>query len=74
MIFKSSSKATKKKYETLYSKIIEYELEDKLDSYLKDFDSSIEKFRIINSQPHYTKNGKFYNLNELEQNHEVRGW
>ena len=65
MIFKSSSKATKKKYETLYSEIIEYELEDRLDSYLKDFDSSIEKFRIINSQPYCKKNGKFYNLNEF---------
>jgi len=63
--FKSSNKAHKKNYEKLYSKIIEYDLEDTLDSYLKDFDSSIEKFRLINSQPHCKKNGKFYNLNEF---------
>ncbi|SFV54879.1 FIG00565050: hypothetical protein [hydrothermal vent metagenome] len=65
MIFRNNGKANKKKYETLYSKIIENELEDRLDSYLKDFDSDIEKFRIINSQPHCKKNGKFYNLNEF---------
>jgi len=63
--FKSSNKAHKKNYEKLYSKIIEYDLEDRLDNYLKDFDSSIEKFRLINSQPHCKKNGKFYNLNEF---------
>jgi len=65
MIFKSISKAHKKSYEENYSKIIENELEDRLDSYLKEFDSSIEKFRIINSQPYCKKNGKFYNLNEF---------
>jgi len=63
--FKSSNKAHKKNYEKLYSKIIEYDLEDRLDNYLKNFDSSIEKFRLINSQPHCRKNGKFYNLNEF---------
>ena len=65
ILFKGSNKAHKKSYEENYSKIIEYELEDKLDSYLKEFDSNIEKFRIINSQPHCKKNGKFYNLNEF---------
>jgi len=63
--FKSSNKAHKKNYEKLYSKIIEYDLEDRLDSYLNDFDNSIEKFRLINSQPYCKKNGKFYNLNEF---------
>ena len=65
MIFKGSSKANKKKYETMYSQITESELEDKLDSYLKYFDSSIEKFRIMYSQPYCKKNGEFYNLNEF---------
>ncbi len=65
MIFKSSNKATKKKYEDFYSLIIKNELEDRLDSYIKEFDASIEKFRIINSQPHCKKNGNFYNLNEF---------
>jgi len=65
IIFSSSNKATKNKYEDLYSSIIKNELEDRLDSYVKEFDNSIEKFRIINSQPHCKKNGKFYNLNEF---------
>ncbi len=65
MRFKNNNKATKNNYNNLYSKIIENELEDTLDNYLKDFDSSIEKFRIINGQPHCKKNGKFHNLNEF---------
>ena len=36
-----------------------------MDSYIKEFDSDIEKFRIINSQPYCKKNGDFYNLNEF---------
>jgi AAA15 family ATPase/GTPase len=63
--FQSSNKATKNRYENLYSLIIKNELEDRLDSYIKDFDSDIEKFRIINSQPYCKKNGDFYNLNEF---------
>ena len=65
MVFKSSNKATKNKYENLYSSIIKNELEDRLDSYIREFDRNIEKFRIINSQPYCKKNGKFYNLNEF---------
>ena len=64
-IFKSSNKSTKNTYDIDYSKIIENELEDILDNYLKEFDNSIEKFRIIKSQPHCQKNGKFYNINEF---------
>jgi AAA15 family ATPase/GTPase len=63
--FESSNRATKNKYENLYSLIIKNELEDRLDSYIKEFDSDIEKFRIINAQPHCKKDGKFYNLNEF---------
>jgi AAA15 family ATPase/GTPase len=63
--FQSSNKATKNRYENLYSLIIKNELEDRLDSYIKEFDSDIEKFRIINSQPYCKKNGDFYNLNEF---------
>jgi len=63
--FKSSNKTTKNKYENLYSLIIKNELEDRLDSYIKKFDCTIEKFRIINSQPYCKKNGDFYNLNEF---------
>ncbi len=65
IIFKSSDKSNKKKYENLYSLIIKNELENRLDNYIQKFDNSIEKFRIINSQPHCKKNGKFYNLNEF---------
>jgi len=65
IFFNGSNKSTKKSYEDLYSKIIENELEDILDNYLKEFDNSIEKFRIIKSQPHCQKNGKFYNINEF---------
>ena len=65
IIFSSSNKATKNKYEDLYSSIIKNDLEDRLDSYVKEFDNSIEKFRIIKSQPHCKKNGEFYNLNEF---------
>ncbi len=65
IVFKSSNKATKNIYENLYSSIIKNELEDRLDSYIKEFDENIEKFRIINSQPYCKKNGKFYNLNEF---------
>ncbi|MCK4441719.1 MAG: AAA family ATPase, partial [Sulfurovaceae bacterium] len=64
-VFKSTYKAPKNQYEKLYSSIIENELEDRLDSSLQEFDNSIEKFRIINSQPHCKKNGKFYDLNEF---------
>jgi AAA15 family ATPase/GTPase len=65
MKFQSSNKATKNRYENLYSIIIKNGLEDRLDSYIKEFDSDIEKFRIINSQPYCKKNGDFYNLNEF---------
>ncbi|MDQ7086176.1 MAG: AAA family ATPase [Sulfurovum sp.] len=65
IIFKSSNKARKTDYDNSYSKIIENELEDTLDNYLKEFDNSIEKFRMIKSQPHCQKNGKFYNINEF---------
>jgi len=65
IVFKSSNKATKNRYENLYSSIIKNELEDKLDSYIREFDGNIEKFRIINSQPYCKKNGKFFNLNEF---------
>ena len=64
-IFKNNNKAHKQGYDFFYSLIIENELEDKFDSYLKEFDNSIEKFRIINSQPNCKKNGDFYNLNEF---------
>jgi len=63
--FKSSNKTTKNNYENLYSSIIKNELEDRLDNYIKEFDASIEKFRIINSQPYCKKDGEFYNLNEF---------
>ncbi len=63
--FKSSNKTTKNNYENLYSSIIKNELEDRLDNYIKEFDASIEKFRIINSQPYCKKNGDFYNINEF---------
>jgi AAA15 family ATPase/GTPase len=63
--FQSSNKVTKNRYENVYSLIIKNELEDRLDSYIKEFDSDIEKFRIINSQPYCKKNGDFYNLNEF---------
>ena len=64
-IFKSSNKSTKNTYDIDYSKIIENELEDKLDDYIKGFDEDITKFRIIKSQPHCQKNGRFYNINEF---------
>ena len=64
-LFKSSNKAQKKVYEDYYSFIIENELEDRLDKYLQDFDNSIEKFRIINGEPHCKKNGTFQNINEF---------
>ncbi|MDQ7047897.1 MAG: AAA family ATPase [Sulfurovum sp.] len=65
IIFKSSNKSTKTNYDYYYGKIIENELEDKLDNFIKEFDNSIEKFRIIKSQAHCQKNGKFYNINEF---------
>ena len=65
IIFKSSNKSTKTNYDTYYGKIIENALEDKVDDYIKEFDNSIDKFRIIKSQPHCQKNGNFYNINEF---------
>ena len=65
IFFNGSNKSTKKSYEDLYSKIIQSELEDRLDNYLHEFDNSIEKFRIINSEPHCKKNNNFYNINEF---------
>ena len=64
-IFKNNNKARKQGYEFYYSLIIENELEDKFDSYLQEFDNTIKKFRIINSQPFCKKNDKFYSLNEF---------
>ena len=65
IVFKSSNKASKSEYDNLYSLIIDNELEDRVDHYLQEFDSSIEKFRIKNSKPYCQKNGKFYSLNEF---------
>ena len=65
MHFKSINKTTKYHFNTLYDLIIKSELEDKLDKYINKFDTSIEKFRIINNQPFCKKNNNFYNLNEF---------
>ncbi|CAA6815165.1 MAG: Unknown protein [uncultured Sulfurovum sp.] len=65
IVFKSSNKASKSEYDNLYSLIIDNELEDKVDHYLQEFDSSIEKFRIKKSKPYCQKNGEFYSLNEF---------
>ncbi|RUM74059.1 MAG: hypothetical protein DSZ11_04650, partial [Sulfurovum sp.] len=64
-IFKNNNKAHKQGYDFFYSLIIENELEDRLDSYIQEFDNSIEKFRIINGQPFCKKDEKFYSLNEF---------
>jgi AAA15 family ATPase/GTPase len=64
-VFKSNNKSHKQGYENFYSLIIKNELEGILDNYLKEFDNSIEKFRIINSKPYCKKDGKFYSLNEF---------
>jgi AAA15 family ATPase/GTPase len=63
--YKSATKAHQKMFEDLYSKIIKNEHEDKLDLYLKYFDSYLEKFRMINGEPNCKKNNTFYNLNEF---------
>jgi len=65
MLYKSKNKTTKNLYEAYYSEILKNELEDRVDSYIQEFDSSIEKFRIINSEPHCKKDGVFLNLHEL---------
>jgi len=63
--FKSANKARKTDYDALYSEIITNNLENKFDNYLKEFDNTIEKFRMIKSEPHCQKNAKFYNINEF---------
>jgi AAA15 family ATPase/GTPase len=63
--YKSATKAHQKMFEDLYSQIIKNEYEDKLDLYIKYFDSNLEKFRMINGEPNCKKNNTFYNLNEF---------
>jgi AAA15 family ATPase/GTPase len=63
--YKSATKAHQKMFENLYSQIIKNEYEDKLDLYIKYFDSNLEKFRMINGEPNCKKNNTFYNLNEF---------
>ena len=65
LVFKNANKSNKNNFEQLYSKIIENELEIQLDNYIRTFDASIEKIRIINGEPHCKQVDKFYNLNEF---------
>ncbi|SFV56550.1 FIG00565050: hypothetical protein [hydrothermal vent metagenome] len=65
--FFSSIKAGNSDLDDWYSKIIENKLEAIIDDSLKNFDDSLESFRMIKSEPKCSKksDGKFYNLNEF---------
>jgi len=64
--FISKNKQPKGSYEFFYSQIIKQDLEEEFELYLKEFDSSIKKFRILNGEPScQLLDNKFYNLNEL---------
>ncbi len=67
IIYFNTAKKSKQLYDTLYSVIIENNLEEELDTFIQEFDESISKFRIINSEPKCSKknNEKFYNINEF---------
>ncbi|PHS41763.1 MAG: hypothetical protein COB07_01585 [Sulfurovum sp.] len=54
-------------YNKLYSKVIEFGLEDELDKLIQGFDNTVDKFRIIQSKPKcsYKNNKQFYDLNEF---------
>ena len=64
--FISKNKQPKSFYESFYSQIIKQDVEEEFELYLKEFDSSIKKFRILNGEPFcQLLDNKFYNLNEL---------
>jgi len=65
--FLGSIKIGSTDFDDWYSKIIETKLENSIDESLQNFDSSLESFRMIKSEPKCSKksDGKFYNLNEF---------
>jgi AAA15 family ATPase/GTPase len=65
--FFGSIKAGNSDLDDWYSKIIENKLENAIDESLRNFDNSLESFRMIKSEPKCSKitDGKFYNLNEF---------
>ncbi len=67
IIFIDTVKSSKISLEKYYSKILEAKLEQKVDDLINKFDSSLDSFRIIASEPKCSlkSNGKFRNLNEF---------
>jgi AAA15 family ATPase/GTPase len=67
IVFIDTVKSSKSSLEKYYSKIIEKKLEQEIDTLINEFDSSLESFRIITSEPKCSlkSDGKFRNLNEF---------
>ncbi len=67
IVFLGTNIPSNQLYDEWYSIVIEKGLEDDFDKLIKIFDSNIDKFRIIKSQPKCSKkdDGKFDYLNEF---------
>jgi len=67
IIFIDTLKSSKNSLEQYYSKIIENKLEGQIDALVNQFDTSLDSFRIISSEPKCssTLDGKFRSLNEF---------
>ena len=67
IIYFDTNIQSNKRYDEWYSIIIENGIEDNVDKLIQIFDTNIDKFRIIKSQPKCRKKDdkKYYNLNEF---------
>jgi AAA15 family ATPase/GTPase len=67
IVFLGTNMLSNQLYDEWYSIVIEKGLENDFDKLIKNFDSNIDKFRIIQSQPKCSKkdDGKFDYLNEF---------
>jgi len=65
--FLGNNQITNDKLEESYGKIIELEKEKEIDELIRNIDSSIKSFRIINSQPkcNFIDNSTFVDIHEL---------
>ena len=65
--FLGNNQITNDKLEESYGCIIELEMEKEIDKLIKNIDSNIKSFRIINSKPkcNFINDNKFYDLHEL---------
>jgi AAA15 family ATPase/GTPase len=65
--FLGNNPITNDKLEESYGRILELELEDKIDQLIKNIDQSIKSFRIITSEPkcNFINDSTFFDIHEL---------